>query len=65
MKNNRFFGIDVIKTIAAILVISVHHFSAIGFYDELYIGESMIVATALYVIFLSCVRECRKRCVNS
>lgn len=55
-KNNRLYGIDIIKIFAAFLVISVHHFNTIGFYDQpTALNKLMIGTTALYLITLSCV----------
>lgn len=56
LNKKRQVGIDVVKIVAAMLVITVHHFNTIGFYEVKYSnGKTMLFATALYLIALSCV----------
>lgn len=54
-KDKRLIGIDLVKIIAAAMVIAVHHLKAIDFYKVIYEDKTMIVATSIHVIALACV----------
>lgn len=52
----RSYGLDLLKVFAAALVIAVHHFNTIGFYNIKYNGgKTMYLATSIYIITLTCV----------
>lgn len=56
LTSKRQYGLDIIKIVAAMLVIAVHHFYAIDFYNVPYNGGlTMYLSTAIYLISLSCV----------
>lgn len=52
----RSYGLDLLKVFAAAMVIAVHHFNTIGFYNIKYTGgKTMYFATSIYIITLTCV----------
>ncbi|MDE8071947.1 acyltransferase family protein [Erysipelothrix rhusiopathiae] len=52
----RSYGLDLLKFFAAAMVIAVHHFNTIGFYNIKYTGgKTMYLATSIYIITLTCV----------
>lgn len=54
--NKRAYGLDFLKVFAAAMVIAVHHFNTIGFYNIKYTGgKTMYLATSIYIITLTCV----------
>ena len=55
VKRKRELGIDVIKVVALLSVISVHFFSYIGFYDQPMYGKEMLILTTIRNFFMICV----------
>lgn len=55
VKRKRELGIDVIKVVALLSVISVHFFSYIGFYDQPIYGKGMLILTTIRNFFMICV----------
>lgn len=55
MENKRLYGLDLIKTVAIIFVISVHFFLNAGYYDTVMLGKTMLLSTILRWLFFTCV----------
>lgn len=56
MKNERKYGIDIIKVLASIFVIIIHHFISVGYYGlQMGSGKEMYLATVIQAFGLTAV----------
>lgn len=55
MKQERTYGPDLVRSAAVTLVIAVHFFANVGFYDQPMAGGAMAVATLLRMCCMTCV----------
>lgn len=55
VKSERYIGLDVVRCIALLCVISVHFFLNTGFYDELVVGFPMYIMVLMRNSFMICV----------
>lgn len=53
--STRNYGVDAVKILAAILVLSVHYMRASGFYDRKLEGEIMFGSVMMFGLFMTCV----------
>lgn len=53
--NKRVIGVDLVKIIAAMLVIIIHHLGGIGFYKTPFGSKGMVISTFIHMVSLSCV----------
>ncbi|XOQ42838.1 MAG: hypothetical protein ACFWTN_00030 [Clostridium sp.] len=51
----RYYGIDIIKILAIILVPSLHFFLNYGFYEQQYVGLSMVIQESIRWISFTCI----------
>lgn len=55
MGTKRLYGIDLIKSIAILFVISVHFFLNTGYYNTVMSGNTMLISTIIRWLFFNCV----------
>ena len=55
MKNKRVAGLDIIRALAVLFVISVHYFKNTIFYSIPMTGKTMIILNSLRWLFFICV----------